>query len=68
MELTAANFRMEAPRFIFSRLTEGKNVVIDAPPGLGKTRSAAKTAIKLVREVGQRVVIIEPTKTLRSQV
>ncbi|RLF03392.1 MAG: hypothetical protein DRJ59_00845 [Thermoprotei archaeon] len=68
MELTAANFRIEAPRFIFSRLAEEKNVVIDAPPGLGKTRSAAKAAIRLVREIGQRVVIIEPTKTLRSQV
>jgi Rad3-related DNA helicase len=68
MSLNVDNFKERAPELLFCHLAQGKNVLIDAPPGLGKTRSAAKVAIKLVKETGQRVVIIEPTKTLRSQV
>jgi Rad3-related DNA helicase len=66
--LTVNNFRTEAQPFLFSRLNNGRNVLIDAPPGLGKTRTAAKVAIQLVKESGKRVLIIEPTKTLRTSV
>ena len=65
-EITIDNFRDEASNFLYSRLSKGRNALIDAPPGLGKTRNAAKVAIKLVKEANQRVLIIEPTKTLRS--
>ena len=68
MSLSVENFKEKAPEFLFSHLSEGRNVLIDAPPGLGKTRSGAKVAIRLFKEKGQRVAIIEPTKTLRSQV
>jgi Rad3-related DNA helicase len=66
MSITVDNFREEAPKFLFERLSRGRNALLDAPPGLGKTRNAAKVAIRLVKEAGQRVLIIEPTKTLRS--
>ena len=68
MSLSVDKFKDEAPELLFSHLAQGRNVLIDAPPGLGKTHSAAKVAIKLVKESGQRVLIIEPTKTLRSQI
>jgi len=68
VSLSVGNFKEKAPQFLFSHLAEGRNALIDAPPGLGKTRSAAKVAIRLLKEKGQRVAIIEPTKTLRSQV
>jgi len=68
MSLTVNNFGKEAPRFLYEHLSKGRNVLVDAPPGLGKTRAAAKVALKLVHDIGQRVVVIEPTKTLRSQV
>ena len=68
MHFNVENFREKAPEFLFSKLSAGRNALIDAPPGLGKTRSAAKVAIRLLNEAGQRVLIIEPTKTLRSLV
>lgn len=68
MHLTVENFKEKAPQFLFSKLSAGRNGLIDAPPGLGKTRSAAKVAIRLVKEAGQRVLIVEPTRTLRSLV
>jgi hypothetical protein len=68
MSLTIDNFREEVPNFLFSRLANGRNALVDAPPGLGKTRNAAKVAIRLVKEANQKVLIIEPTKTLRSLV
>lgn len=61
------NFHDEAPEFLFQQLSNNRNALIDAPPGLGKTRAAAKAAVKLVKEKGKRVLIIEPTKTLRGQ-
>ena len=68
MSITVDNFREKVPEFLFSKLSSGRNALLDAPPGLGKTRSAAKVAIRLVKETGQRVLIIEPTKTLRSTI
>ena len=68
MHFNVENFREKAPEFLFSKLSAGRNALIDAPPGLGKTRSATKVAIRLLNEAGQRVLIIEPTKTLRSLV
>lgn len=68
MSITVDNFREKAPEFLFSKLSSGRNALLDAPPGLGKTRGAAKVAIRLVKETGQRVLIIEPTKTLRSTI
>lgn len=61
------DFHKEAPEFIFLKLDTGRNVLVDAPPGLGKSRAAAKAAIKLATERNKRVLIIEPTKTLRAQ-
>lgn len=68
MQLNVDNFRERAPEFLFSKLSAERNVLIDAPPGLGKSRSAAKVAIRLLKEAEQRVLIIEPTKTLRTLV
>ena len=68
MHLKVENFREKAPEFLFSKLSSGRNALIDAPPGLGKTRSAAKVAIRLLNEAGRRVLIVEPTRTLRSLV
>jgi Rad3-related DNA helicase len=68
MPLTVENFRREAPKFLHSQLSKGNNALIDAPPGLGKTRAGAKVGLKLTEDGEHRVVIIEPTKTLRSQV
>ena len=68
MSLTVENFKEKAPLFLLSHLANGRNVLIDAPPGLGKTRSAAKVAISLLNEKKKRVVIIEPTRTLRDQI
>ena len=65
MEINCENFSKKVPDFIFNRLVAGKNVLVDAPPGLGKTRSGAKVAVKLVKETEKRILIIEPTKTLR---
>jgi hypothetical protein len=66
--MKAADFHEEAPEFLFSRLSNGRNVVVDAPPGIGKTRAAAKVGIRLVKQANKKVLIIEPTKTLRAQV
>lgn len=66
--MQATTFHQTAPEFLFSRLSNNRNVLIDAPPGIGKTRAAAKVAIRLVKESGKKVLIIEPTKTLRGQV
>jgi len=68
MALTVDNFKSEAPEFLHSKLASDHNALIDAPPGLGKTRAAAKVALKLTESNQHRVVIIEPTKTLRSQI
>jgi Lhr-like helicase len=38
--ITVNNFRDQAPEFLFHRLSNGQNVLIDAPPGLGKTKAA----------------------------
>lgn len=68
MALNVENFKEKAPQFLFSHLANDRNALIDAPPGLGKTRSAAKVAISLLDKENKRVVIIEPTKTLRNQI
>jgi len=68
MSITVDNFREKAPEFLFLRLSNGRNALLDAPPGLGKTKGGAKVAIRINKEMGKRVLIIEPTKTLRSQV
>lgn len=68
MDLTVDNFRNEGSTFLYYWLSKGNNVLVDAPPGIGKTRAAAKVAVELVEKNNQRVVIIEPTKTLREQV
>jgi hypothetical protein len=68
MALTVDNFRSEASEFLHSKLASDQNALIDAPPGLGKSRAAAKVALKLIESNQHRVVIIEPTKTLRSQI
>lgn len=68
MDLNVDNFREKSPEFLFSKLSKDRNALLDAPPGLGKTRGAAKVAIRLVKESGKRVLIIEPTKTLRTMV
>lgn len=67
MTITVNNFRNQAPDFLYFRLSNGRNALIDAPPGLGKTRAAVKVGVRLVG-AGQRVLILEPTKTLRSYV
>lgn len=66
MAFAVDNFREHAPEFLFSKLSSGRNALLDAPPGLGKSRGAARVAIRLVTECGKKVLIIEPTKTLRS--
>jgi len=68
MTLNVDNFKESAPAFLFSHLANGRNSLIDAPPGLGKTRSGAIVAIRLLKEKNKRVLIVEPTKTLRAQV
>jgi Rad3-related DNA helicase len=66
MAFTVDNFRERAPEFLYSKLSSGRNALLDAPPGLGKSRGAARVANRLVTECGKRVLIIEPTKTLRT--
>ncbi len=67
METTPDEFRSHAPELLIMSLSFGRNALIDAPPGLGKTKSAAKAAIVLSENRGQRVLLLEPTKTLREQ-
>lgn len=59
-------FREEAPEFLYEKLVGGRNVLVDAPPGLGKSYAACKCAIRLAN-TGKRVLIIVPTRTLRKQ-
>jgi Rad3-related DNA helicase len=68
MSISVENFKEEAPSFLFFHIANDRNALIDAPPGLGKTRSAAKAAIDLLNKKNKRIAIIEPTKTLRTQV
>ncbi len=67
MSLNVENFKDKAPDFLFDLLANDRNALIDAPPGLGKTRSAARVALNLLSKKNKRILIIEPTKTLRSQ-
>lgn len=67
MELSVDNFWKEAPAFLRNWLSRNHNTLIDAPPGIGKTRAGTKAAIELAENDGHRVLIIEPTKTLREQ-
>src|SRR2546422_8123217 len=67
MTLDVESFKDEAPKFLHDRLSTLRNASIDAPPGIGKTYCGAKVALTLSKE-GHRALIVEPTKTLRSQV
>jgi Rad3-related DNA helicase len=59
-------FQEQAPEFLYEKLVKGRNVLVDAPPGLGKSYAACKCAARLAT-TGKRVLIIVPTRTLRRQ-